>query len=93
MIPSSNPFASVYRVNFLRAKARFDRWDEEMETVRHEMMWCVLYFRNKKKTWLGHVEKSRGKDGHMAYAYKQAKVWEDFEMEALMKFGGKMVQI
>jgi hypothetical protein len=29
----------------------------------------------------------------MAYAYKQAKVWEDFEMEALMKFGGKMVQI
>jgi len=74
MIPSSNPFASVYRVNFLSAKAHIDRWDEEMETVHYEIMWCVLYFRNKKETWLARVEESREKDGHMAYTYKHTKV-------------------
>ena len=52
----------VYRVNFLRAKARFDRWDEELKTVRHEMKWCVLYFRKQKKTWMSRT--NMGGDGH-----------------------------
>ena len=40
---------TVYRVNWLRAKARFDRWDEEDEIVRSEMRWTLLYFEHHTK--------------------------------------------
>ena len=32
-----------------------------------------------------------GGDGHRAYANKQAKIWKKFEMEGVVRFGGKMV--
>jgi len=78
MISSSNPFASVYRVNFLRAKARFDRWDEEMENSPSWNDCGVCYISGtKRRQWLGHVEKSRGIRWPYGLCYKQAKVWED----------------
>ena len=73
----------------MRAKARFDRWDEEMKFVRHEMTWCVLYFRKQKEIWMRWT--NLGGDGHQAYIYKQAAIWERFEVEGLVWFSGKMV--
>ena len=37
---------TVYRVNWLQAKARFKRWKEEHNLVRHGMVWTVKYFKN-----------------------------------------------
>lgn len=82
---------TVYRVNFLRAKARYDRWEEELKIVRHEMGWCVLYFKHHQKLWWARAEKTESKAGHHAYALKQIRMWEEFEKEALSLFRGKML--
>ena len=81
----------VYRVNFLRAKARHDRWDEELQLVRREMHWSIRYFVHQRQVWAGRAEVST-KEGHRAYAYKQAAMWENFECEGEVQFAGKMFQ-
>ncbi|KAG1827507.1 uncharacterized protein BJ212DRAFT_1257730, partial [Suillus subaureus] len=40
-----------YRVNWLKAKARWQRWEEELSLVQHEMGWTVGWFRYKKAEW------------------------------------------
>ena len=49
----------------------------------------MLYFKNKKETWIG--RKNMGGDGHGAYANKQAEIWKKFEIEGVVRFRGKMV--
>ena len=34
----------VYRISWLRAKARYTRWEEELSLVKHEMTWTVAWF-------------------------------------------------
>jgi hypothetical protein len=77
----------------LRAKARYDRWDEELKFVRHEMLWSMLYFKYHKDLWLRRVEQSGSKEGHKAYAFKQANMWGRFEKEAEVCFHGKMLVV
>jgi hypothetical protein len=79
-------------VNFLRAKARYDRWEEELKIIRHEMKWCVLYFQHYRDVWKVCAEESGTKEGHKAYAYKQMVMWEKFMQEGQDRFGGKMAQ-
>ncbi|KAG2091658.1 uncharacterized protein F5147DRAFT_586160, partial [Suillus discolor] len=40
-----------YRLNWLKAKARWQRWEEELSLVQHEMGWTVGWFRYKKEEW------------------------------------------
>lgn len=83
----------VYRVNWLRAKARHDRWDEELKLVKNEMGWVVRWFQHQKHVWEGRVEKSRMnvQKGHEIYACKQVDLWNQFERRARRQFQGKMV--
>jgi hypothetical protein len=83
----------VYRVNWLRAKARRDRWDEELKLVKHEMGWVVLWFQHQRLVWEGRAETSnRGnKLGHRIYALKQVDLWYRLENRARREFLGKMV--
>ena len=74
----------------MQAKARFNQWDEELKTVRHEMTWCVLYFNHQKEVWLSQALEYGHTEGHKAYAYKQVTMWERFESEGLVKFRGKL---
>jgi hypothetical protein len=82
----------VYRVNWLRAKARFNRWDEEDRMVRSEMRWTILYFLHQQEVWKKRAEKSIecDKRGHRAYALKQADMWGKFAAEGKTKFDGFM---
>ena len=78
----------VYRVNWLRAKARVDRWLEEVTLVKHEMQWTILWFQHQANLWTEH---SKREDvdlpmGHKAYAVKQNKLWTAFEKKALERF-------
>ena len=41
----------VYRVNWLRAKARVDQWQEELILVKHEMQWTILWFQYQANLW------------------------------------------
>jgi hypothetical protein len=82
---------AVYRVNFLRAKARYDRWDEELKIVQHEMQWCVLYFEHQMQVW-GERAQVATREGPRAYAYKQVAMWHNFAIDGQNRFNGKMVQ-
>jgi hypothetical protein len=84
---------AVYRVNWLRAKARFNRWEEESEMVKNEMTWTVLWFENQRKRWQDRAEKSmeRQQSGHACYAWKQVEMWKVFRREAESTFGSDMV--
>lgn len=84
---------AVYRVNWLRAKARRDRWDEELKLVKHEMSWVVLWFQHQRLVWEGRAVNSgrAGKPGHRIYAFKQVDLWRRLENRARKEFLGKMV--
>ena len=74
----------VFRVNWLRAKARVDRWQEEQTLVKHEMEWTTLWFKNQAKLWR---ERSEREDidlspGHKSYAAKQHKLWNAFHRKS-----------
>jgi hypothetical protein len=80
--------SSVYRVNWLRAKARVDRWLEEQILVKHEMNWTIRWFQNQAKIW---GERSNCEDGdlpigHKPYAVKQLKLWNAFQRKASERF-------
>ncbi|KAN0086260.1 hypothetical protein V8E55_007394 [Tylopilus felleus] len=38
-----------FRVSWLKSRARYERWREELEMVKHEMMWTTLWFKNQGK--------------------------------------------
>lgn len=66
----------VYRVNWLRAKARRDRWAEELELTRSEMTWTGLFYQHCRKVWEARAEKERSENSKLGfYALKQAKNW------------------
>ncbi|KAF6747984.1 hypothetical protein DFP72DRAFT_1074860 [Ephemerocybe angulata] len=69
--------AEVYRVNWIRAKSRADRWMEEVIILEHEMEWFVrfcLYRQRKCLDWAQSNEEGVSA-GHMAYAFRQADMW------------------
>jgi hypothetical protein len=78
----------VYRVNWLRAKARVDRWQEELILVKHEMQWTVLWFENQANLWRERSERVDGifPTGHQAYAKKQQKLWTSFRRKSFEQF-------
>ncbi|KIJ58437.1 hypothetical protein HYDPIDRAFT_102655, partial [Hydnomerulius pinastri MD-312] len=83
---------TVYRVSWLKSKARFERWKEELELVCHEMFWTTLWFRHQELEWeqryMHAVEQ-----GHQAYAAKKKELWERFRRKAEESFEGKMLAI
>jgi len=80
---------SVYRINWLRAKARVDRWVEERTLVKHEMKWTILWFEYQANIWGGHLKREDANLplGHKAYAAKQNKLWNAFRRKSSERFG------
>ncbi|KAG1859409.1 hypothetical protein C8R48DRAFT_673951 [Suillus tomentosus] len=64
-----------YRVNWLKAKARYDRWSEELK----------LWFQKQESEWRARADESI-KNGHRAYAEKQASMWAEFAAEGMKSF-------
>ncbi|KAG1784341.1 uncharacterized protein HD556DRAFT_1315167 [Suillus plorans] len=83
----TTPTDLVYRVNWLKAKARWNRWQEELRLVRHEMGWTINWFKYHQNEW----ERRGGqatRPGHQAYAYQQVLMWGRFVEEAEKNFNG-----
>ena len=78
----------VYRVNWLKAKSRVDRWQEEVILVQKEMQWTLLWFQNQANLWRerGEREDSILPMGHTAYAKKQYKLWNTFQTKSSERF-------
>ncbi|KAG1808390.1 uncharacterized protein BJ212DRAFT_1280762, partial [Suillus subaureus] len=76
-----------YRVNWLKAKARWSRWQEELSLVRHEMGWTINWFKYHQKEWNRRWQKVT-RPGHQAYAYQQVLMWRRFAQDAEKAFNG-----
>ncbi|KAH6901080.1 hypothetical protein BKA70DRAFT_1375132 [Coprinopsis sp. MPI-PUGE-AT-0042] len=72
---SSVYIEELYRVNWLRARSRWERWKEEHELLRCEMEWALNFFAFKSdqcKVW---ALIRRDSPGHVAYARRQGEMW------------------
>ncbi|KAI6097097.1 hypothetical protein F5141DRAFT_1205735 [Pisolithus sp. B1] len=74
-----------YRINWLKARSRRDRWKEEVSLVRHEMLWTCLWFEYHKDMWEKRALQST-EPGKEAYAKKQMGLWNDFAKKARLMF-------
>ncbi|KAG2110454.1 hypothetical protein BD769DRAFT_1365156, partial [Suillus cothurnatus] len=77
----------VYRVNWLKAKARWSRWQEELSLVRHEMGWTISWFKHHKKEWDRRGNQAI-RPGDQAYAYQQVLMWGRFVDDTEKTFNG-----
>jgi len=79
---------SVYRVHWLRAKARHDRSWEELILIRHEMTWTIEYFNYQLLRWSHHYEAINTimQPGHAAYAVRLMQMWLAFADHAKATF-------
>lgn len=80
--------ATVYRVNWLRAKARHARWQEEKVLILAEMQNTIRWFEHRKRTWEGRVQSASqtSKGGHAAYGRKQVFLSQQFIDKAKQSF-------
>ena len=77
----------VYRVNWLRARARAQRWDEEKVIVAKEMDWVIRTFGFMREAWEERARKMGDeKLGHKAYAMKEAERWQRWAETARVEF-------
>ncbi|KAL1712057.1 hypothetical protein EV715DRAFT_171635, partial [Schizophyllum commune] len=79
----------LYRVSFLRAKCRWERWEEEARLVSHEMLWTHLAFERQQHTWQAAGDaagSSTNGAGWAAYAYDQADMWGSLVTECVANF-------
>ncbi|KAJ3525648.1 hypothetical protein NMY22_g10486 [Coprinellus aureogranulatus] len=79
----------VYRVNWIRARSRKDRWAEEYKFVKAEMEWYVLYMSHFEERARGWANLGLG-GGHSAYASRQADMWRRRGCEARSLFGDEL---
>ncbi|KAH9481115.1 hypothetical protein JR316_0005635 [Psilocybe cubensis] len=64
------------RVHWLRARAHYQRWQEEATLVRYEMQWTVAYFIHKRNTWKQAISEDPNLTGEArAYAYRKIEMW------------------
>lgn len=80
--------AKVNRVHWIRARARQNRWQEEVTLTHYEMQWTVRYFQNqacKWKQWGVQAEQGR-MAGAAAYAARKVAMWTDMAGRAYREF-------
>ena len=67
---------TVYRVNWLRARARAQRWSEERDIITKEMEWVIGTFKYMEGVWKVRAGKMGDeKPGHRAYAARETDRW------------------
>jgi hypothetical protein len=82
---------TVYRVSWLRAKARHFRWAEEVRLVKLEMQWAINWFQYQERRWSERLEgllDQEREEGLQCYCHKQIGLWKAFGDDAKQRFGG-----
>jgi hypothetical protein len=82
---------AVERVMWLRAKARHERWKEEVMIVENEMTWIKLWFQHQIEVWEDRKKRSTT-SGHRVFAAKQVGVWKTFLSDASRSFTEVLLQ-
>ncbi|THU86296.1 hypothetical protein K435DRAFT_868422 [Dendrothele bispora CBS 962.96] len=78
---------NFYKVNYLRAKARWDRWKEEKVLVKKEMEWRVAWFDHAQEVWMEREMSADLSKGAKVYAAVQAEKWRMFAWRSRLAFG------
>ncbi|KAA1476901.1 hypothetical protein DENSPDRAFT_785716, partial [Dentipellis sp. KUC8613] len=75
-------------VTWLRTKARYNRWCEQMVVLPFEMQWTIASFENSAELWCRRAEQSQRNNfiGHQAYARRQEAMWRQFAGDARKAF-------
>ncbi|KAH6867699.1 hypothetical protein BKA70DRAFT_1379996 [Coprinopsis sp. MPI-PUGE-AT-0042] len=74
----------LYRVNWLKAKCRAERWQEEHILLRSEMDWICNFYKHKEHQCEEWARDAMG--GQKAYAHRQADMWNLLRCEAIAQF-------
>ncbi|KAH9928247.1 hypothetical protein B0H21DRAFT_712169 [Amylocystis lapponica] len=71
----------IYRINWIKAKSRYDRVREEHDLLKHEILWTNIFFVHQSEAWINRMR-------HRAFAGKQADMFKALvdEASALHKF-------
>ena len=80
---------TVYRVSWLWAKARCDRWAEELQLVELEMGWTVNWFKQREKQWMERLQQVQDDErapGMDSYCHKQVALWTTLAKQANERF-------
>ena len=75
----------VYRINWLRARAKKLRWEEEIALIPREMEWTVLFFSHKSREWKGIADTSE-RSGQRSYAERQSAMWQGLSQQCIASF-------
>ena len=78
-------------MNWLRAKARHQRWKEEVTIVENEMEWIKLWFEHQIKVWEDRKMR-RISSGHRVFAAKQVWIWKKFLSDARQTFSEALAE-
>ena len=85
----SGSLRTVYRVHWLRARARLHRWQEEVTLTRNEMHWAINYFKFRQRQWvMWQSSYPNMTQGHQAYAESQKAMWGEIGQQARLIFKG-----
>ncbi|KAF9471316.1 hypothetical protein BDN70DRAFT_939041 [Pholiota conissans] len=75
------------RVQYFRAEAEMQRWQEEHETKQAQFMRCIRSFKAMSDIWLQLATMVTNSPGHVAHARKTAAIYSKMEHDAVQRFG------
>jgi len=85
-----NSEIKVYRINWMRARAQKNRWEEELPRTEKEMIWTTLYFMHQRDIWYGRLVELRLETaenaGLRSYCEQMMFQWEEFSRIADFQF-------
>ncbi|KAH6908105.1 hypothetical protein BKA70DRAFT_1372112 [Coprinopsis sp. MPI-PUGE-AT-0042] len=67
--------AELYRVNWIKAKCRAERWKEEHILLSAEMEWVLNFFESQQDKCKAWANLTRDRPGHYAYARRKSDMW------------------
>ncbi|CAE6530277.1 unnamed protein product [Rhizoctonia solani] len=74
-------YTESLRVQWFRARACFERWQEEVYWLQHEAASMVLDFQHRSHTWAEH-SKASSNAGWWCYSSRQADLWSSLSKDA-----------
>ena len=66
-------------MHWLRAKAQFERWQEEHDSIHNEAVWIPAFFQAKVECWKNwmNITAEEKLPGSAAFASRQVHLWEE----------------
>lgn len=78
---------AVYRLHWLRARARYHRWQEEVKICGFEMEWVVRWFMHMASTWATYCDSPNAVGvGLREYANGVITYWDELGRVAERNF-------